>query len=322
MGDDFFIRNYVNSGLIFWFVLFTILFAVVGYIWAALWVYGVLKAAVDFVNAFNDINVILSFVYYRALNDSLSGYTTRPEEYRKLHFEIRLLIKNFCSYTTVLLEKTKIHRAKIRDITAAMAFYSYRLYVADKEEMDFASIEISNNDLKNPQMLMLDLISQLNVIVREMEESDLVKSADVRQLSANIEKITRIIGEQDLGNNVYSPSYFSNHIRFVMGVYFLFYIPFRLAVAISWLTVLVYPIMMNILGGIVIIRYWLKDAFDKYRPWRGMDIEQWRGETIVIIDNAINATSDNNNTKTQPKRKYTINNNEQTESKFYTAYRV
>jgi hypothetical protein len=142
--------------------------------------------------------------------------------------------------------------------------------------------------LKNPQRLILDLVSQLNIIVRELEEKELIKSADARQLSENTTRITSVLREQDTGSNVWSPSYFNNHIRFVMGVYFLFYIPFRLAVAVSWLTVLVYPIIMNILGGIVIIRYWLRDPFDPTRPWKGMDVKYWRMNAIDQIDETVN----------------------------------
>jgi hypothetical protein len=280
--------NYVASGLVYWFILFTFIFSAIGYIWAALDVYGVLKDATDFVNAFNDINTILSFVYYIWLNNNLHGYSARPEQYRRFLFDVTRLSQDFYAFTITNNDNLK-NLKEYRDIAIGMAFYSFRMYAQDDKTVVLPTLDINKDDLSRPEIFIMGLITKLNILFAKMETQNVIKFADARTLAVTVDSLQRTMKEQDIGNNVVTPNFFNNHIRFVLGVYFLFYIPFRLAVAIGWLSIIVYPIIMNILVGIVIIRYWLRDPFDEKRPWRGMDTKGWRYQTMRNIDTILNA---------------------------------
>ncbi len=87
---------YVQSGLALWFAILYIVFIVVEIPWCLLQTLGYLPNAKDYYELLAVLSIVIPFMYYIWVNNSMHGYTYRPEQYR------RLLIK-ICSLAEAIL---------------------------------------------------------------------------------------------------------------------------------------------------------------------------------------------------------------------------
>ncbi len=270
--------EYLRNGMAFWFLLFSFLFEGVSLFWTLLHVNGVIPNPSSFLSLFGTVTFFTGFVYYIWVGWYLNGYTDGPTEYVKLLENIRIVAMQLI---IVKKDNKKSQTDKtwdiIQEILSALVFYSYRLYNPnDPKNFKHTHIEIRKN-AKVSDLLSV-MVSNLLIHIKHLEERKEITSSSVRSMSKYIDSVIDVISVHVIGEHIVNPPWFKNHFRISLATYFVTYVPYQLAVAVGWYSLLVYPIIMDILVGPVIIRYWLRDPFDVFRPWRGMDIESWREE--------------------------------------------
>lgn len=282
MGSILF-DEYLNSGLAFWFTLFTVIFEVIGLFWTVLHEYGVIPNPTAFLSIFGVITFFTGFVYYIWVGWYLNGYTDTPTQYAKLLSNIRIVALQL----SVIRKDYDSERAepeweKIQEILYSLTFYSYKLYNPHDHEKIMHKL-ISLNPKKSNSDKMIDMTKMLLDSITILEKKKQITSASMRAMAKYIDSVIDVTTEHIIGEHVVSPPWFKNHFRISLGLYFSTYIPYQLADSVGWVALIVYPVIMDILVGPVIIRYWLRDPFNVDRPWRGMEIERWRSEHMQYV---------------------------------------
>jgi hypothetical protein len=283
------VSGYIISGLVTWFTLFTCAFGFIIGFWILLFYLDLLDGGENYIHALDDVSLILIFVFYMWVNDSLGGYTTRPELYRRLLNKIPVL----CGTLMCLLATSPDPRSKIsqsmdqtEEILRGIIFYSYKIFhKKDRSKFVFSANPIIESRCHNmaPRAVVSMLITELHIKNTLMEKKGLIKSGDMYMMSEEIRHVSRVMEDVDVGEHVFMPVVFKNHTRFILAIYFILWIPFKMVLTIGWVSALVYPLLMDMLTGITIIRYWLGDPFDKNRPWKLMDYRAWRDEFMLRI---------------------------------------
>jgi hypothetical protein len=306
---------YIKSGLAFWFFLFTVIYFIVIVPWCIVAALGLLDGAEAYVHVLDDIVFILGFVFYIWLSDSLHGYTNSPEQLRRLLRKISSLSASIQCYITVSIEdiqsglidtpddgsaenrsikmdriqRLQIARRNLQNTFVKLAKYSINLFTQDAIPVkDLFKVTQRQHSKTIPAQKGVDILLTSTLLdMKRLIDRKCIKTADVNMINSDIGFIRKVIEDVDVANTVCNPPILKNHIRFILAAYFLVWMPFRMAFTSGWVALVVYPILMDIMTGIVIIRYWLKNPFDKSRPISYMDYDKWIRDCIEDIRNPI-----------------------------------
>jgi hypothetical protein len=313
---------YIKSGLAFWFFIFTVIYFIVIVPWCIANALGLLDGAEGYLHVLEDIIYILSFVFYIWLNGGLHGYTTAPEQLRRLLRKISTLSTSIQCYITVSIEDiqnglddtpddgtednrtSKQQRIKmlqdarknLQKTFVKLAQYSMNIFTQNPIPMKalFPQRDIDTRSTVKgysstiPALKGVDtLLTSVILDMKRLTDRKCIKTGDVNMIKDDIGFIRRVIEDVDVANAVRDPPVLKNHIRFILAAYFLVWTPFRMAVTSGWAALVVYPILMDMLSGIVIIHYWLKNPFDESRPISYMDYDKWIKDCIDDIKHPI-----------------------------------
>ncbi len=226
---QFHVADYVKSGLAFWFLIYSIIFAFIAAFWCTLEQVGALTNGEKYTHVFDDLVIIFGFVYYIWIGKYLHGYTSSPEQYRRFLTSSCIFADKFILLTTIgggvnntnnnkLLE----YQREVIEIIETLVFYSYRMYCPNDTEMikmkqvltAFEGPYASNNTIYRLMELSKELLRKIVL----MENMQILKNADTLQLYKYVETIDTFIVDSDAGEIVVVPTIFENHIWVVFGV--------------------------------------------------------------------------------------------------------
>lgn len=69
---------YLTKGLLWYFFLCSLCFTIIALVWNILFFFNALPNATAYLGVLDDLNIVIGFVYYIWLNDSLHGYSAGP----------------------------------------------------------------------------------------------------------------------------------------------------------------------------------------------------------------------------------------------------
>lgn len=303
--------RFFTSGLAFCFFLFFLFFFVIGGIWTIIENAGLLTNTLPYSNALDDITIIIGFVFNLWITSAFNGYMDAPTGYRILLNNIRsfshilfdLLYarktgnkknkkntksesNNALSLKPVNMRHYEIVReiCKQDELLRSLVFYSGKLFgqeTYNRNETIFSYDYLNEYELLNHTNFrtidsrMTEIISEIRRSLKRLEFDGLLTSSEVKYLFIQIQPIIDSLNRIDVSNSIRSPSLFMNHIKLILAVFFIIYLPYKLVIRAGLVTLIVYPIVMILLTGIVIIRKYLKNPFDPQRPWVLNSFETW-----------------------------------------------
>ncbi len=286
---------YLSSGLLINFILFTAIWvAVVGF-YLILFSYGILDGLLRYTHSFVELSFIVGFVFNFFLMQSFKGYMNQPVYFRRLLNHITSLARKLfvflnCTRKYSSKETFTVNQWRSTSSEKEIRFFHPLFTNLISSGCDLFLHNSSNrdslHDLSNELIYydskcncvdkqMIDLISDITIQFTRLLNEGFIKECQYKILLEGVDKIESILTEIDISHNINNPNLFNIHLKLILGAWFVIWLPFTLTLRLEYAAVVVYPIVMNLLFGVNIIRKYMKSALDPNRPIRLNNFEKW-----------------------------------------------
>lgn len=304
-------RVYFTSGLAVNFILFTAVWVTAAGFWSLLLNFGYLDDLAHYSNAFVELSFLIGFVFNYFFNKSFKGYIDQPIAFKRLLKDVEAL----CRRTMTFLNCRRLYAFKMRDETTgtfmqddetpetarrnmrmfekmfcgladcANELFLERTTVRDpldlNEIMDFLVYTKTSHGCTDEKMI--DLLTDIGIQITRLEDEGFIKESQHKLLFEQIVVIENTLTSIDISHTVNSPNLFNNHLGLILIVWFGVWFPFTLTIRLSYATLIIYPVIMDLLFGVNIIRKYMRSALDPHRPIKVNNFESWCTTTKKMI---------------------------------------
>lgn len=263
-----FFQSYVNTVLttsyMYVFAIFNILFTAIGL--AVVFVmnnfFPEIKTFTGFIYLFDTITIVTGFVYMIYLNSVLYGYTDPLDPYLDFHHRLERIAMH-CRRKSLEV----IHPLLLVMIDLGNNFRGRQL----PEYFEFMARNDPTSKIKD-KIKGMDFSESFRFVLAMMKtefEDDVVADQETNQLFEQIQSLEK-------GGLIQEPSFMQNQNYILLFSWYCVWVPITLWVQVgSTVTVVLFPLLSNVLWGTGIQRLWLKNVWDDSRPFRESNHEQW-----------------------------------------------
>lgn len=302
-------ENYVYSGLLWVFVVFTIFFAAWQTLLWALVVYVLSEEISAVASLFEGLSFIVGFIFFSWLSAFRGGYLGGPQSLSTLTQDVVRLCQQLAALLQPFERNLAPAQARLAEAHVTRFVRVSQTLLADLYALRVAECEWRVRGERHPGDTLttpwcrdeywpalqepwegssaerLDrLCTVLTGELKLLETDNYLSGADFRLLYTHLERVVQSLDSMVAGSHLRAPPYIDNHSSVVIGMWFLVITPLTLAHRSGYYAIIVYPFLMALFFGYAILSTWLRSAFARQRPWRGMDFRAWRDQAVARLD--------------------------------------
>lgn len=302
-------RNYVQSGLVWLFAVFFVFLAAWQLLWWALVEYVLSEQLVAVSVLFEGLSFIVGFIFFAWLSGFRSGYLGGPQSLSSLTQDVVRLCQQLLSLLQPFERNLAPERARHSEVHVTRFVRACQTLLCDLYALRVSELQWRVRGERAPADLLTTawirdeyfptvkepwegssaeridrLVTVLTAEAKWLETNEYLSGADFRLLYTSLDRVVQALDAMVAGSHLRMPPYIENHSSLVIGVWFGLVTPATLAHRANYWAVLVYPVLMILFFGFAILSTWLRGAFARSRPWRGMDFGSWCDEAVQRLD--------------------------------------
>jgi len=253
LGD--YARLVVDTNYFTWFTVFNALF----FAWVALLMYVMENFFYDvdpgFSSALDSLGFLSAFVFMPYLNETLNGYNAEPVAYRA-YLDQLLTVAMVCAKESA--QRVLPHLNLLVD----HGDYLRRRHPGSQ----FTPGKVSQQETKLRKDVEYKAFDEATryLVVQLKAELDKDGGGDA---AAN--RVFELLQAWSSREKIKEPPYMKSHILIFLFLWYGFWLPLLLWLRAGWgRALLIFPFVSYVLWGTTILRFWLGNVWDIYRPTR------------------------------------------------------
>ncbi len=299
-----------GSQLILFLLIWLLGFALVSAFWSFLFFIGALSDSITNNRLiFFLFDLIIGFIFNYLLRDALKSYTSGPTLYRTLLNRITEISKSINSYfvlkgTAILKqeiiitmistdqEETVTVKRILNDIKYLLIFMIETTYIIFVPEYRVSTkvitkiVEVMNLGILLDQPPIEAIQNATYIIQRKIDilkKEKVIEPSDVILLAPKFDKLIDLLRDIDISIHVKNQPILQKWLIVTIIVYFSL-VPITYVKIFGFFTIIIYSLILLLIFGVLIIRYWLNDPFKRQPSWSPiMDFFGWMRNKIEII---------------------------------------